>query len=443
MLFGFARTDITPRVGVGLYGFGAFLNRKSTAVRAPLYARAMAVSDGQTCAIVVSCDLVGVSGDITERVREKVTAETGVAGQNICVHCTHTHSGPRTKYGIGQGDTDPPYLELLPNRIAAACIKAFEGLEPGVLHHATVPCVGLGYNREHDVRPALQDALCEDWRPAMPEITDTEAQVLSVHGDQGLRGFASYFSCHPVVGSESNTYISSDFCGVATDLLQREHGNAIGLYLQGCEGNINSCVVHHSEQDSLLALDVLAFRYARQVRPGISDGVPLNGDTVAALSRRYRLTRTPLPMELLRDKLAECEAILYADDADDSDPGWRKTVVTAMAVRKELARQERGEPFDDTVEVQALRIGDLAIVGAPFEIMHRYKRRIQAEFSTPVLVLSICNDSLGYAPEIESFDLEDNYAARTVPYMLGYPPLAPRVEDELVAAMTEMVRNVR
>ena len=112
MQFGFAKVDITPRVGVGLYGYGAYLCRFSDRVRDRLYARAMAVSDGGETVVVVSCDLVGVEGSVTEEVRERVAERTGLPADHILVHCTHTHCGPRTKYGIGQGMRDEPYMEF-------------------------------------------------------------------------------------------------------------------------------------------------------------------------------------------------------------------------------------------------------------------------------------------------------------------------------------------
>lgn len=440
--FGLARVDITPRIGVELYGFGSYLHRYAKAVRTPLYARALAASDGDSTAIVVSCDLVGLSGDLVQEARERVTAASGLPGDQVCYHCTHTHSGPATKFGIGQGEQDVPYLEVLPVRLAEAALRALDDLQPAELRHAKVPCEGIGYNREHDARPTLAEALCEDWRPAMPKLTDTQAQVLRLEGEQGMRGLASYFSCHPVVGSQTNHYIHGDFPAVATGLLEREHPGSMGLFLQGCEGNINSCVVHHGEHESLLALDVIASRYARQVRVGLQQAAPLPGDGVCARSRRFALTRAPLPVERLREELATYEAQTKAQGASDDSPEVRAAAVRAVAMRRELARQARGEPFDETVEVQALRLGGVTLVGAPFEIMRRYRARVQAQFNTPVLVMSLCNGALGYAPERESFDLPGNYAAQIVPYLVGCPPLAPSVEDELVGAMVTMVKAV-
>ncbi|MFO7948495.1 MAG: neutral/alkaline non-lysosomal ceramidase N-terminal domain-containing protein [Trueperaceae bacterium] len=442
MEFGFGKSDITPRIGVQLYGYGAFLNRHSTAIRQRLQARAMAVNDGDRCILLVSCDLVGLAGEIVQNVRQTVAAETGLAESAICVHCTHTHSGPGTKHGIGQGEMDRPYLELLPRRIARACEDAVADLAPGELRYSVVPCEGLGYNRERDSRPALDEALREDWRPQLPDITDTQAHVLSVYSGDDLRGFASYFSCHPVVGGSDNTYIHGDFVGVATDLLERQTPGSTGLFLQGCSGNINSCVVHHPEQPSLEALDVLASRYARQIRPGLHNGTA-TAEGVDFAVQDCSLSHNPLPAEDVQIMLDEHERILADPDMADDAPELRRATVRAIALRRELKRQQAGVEYEHTVQIQALRIGEIVMVGAPFEITHRYKRTVQAKCDGPVFVMGLCNGAQGYLPEREVFEEEDNYAAKTVPYLLGYPPFAPSVEDEVTSAMVDIVGRVR
>ena len=45
MKAGFSEFDITPRVGVQLFGFGPFINRVSTGIRDPLGARAAVLED--------------------------------------------------------------------------------------------------------------------------------------------------------------------------------------------------------------------------------------------------------------------------------------------------------------------------------------------------------------------------------------------------------------
>ncbi len=61
MKIGFAKVDITPRLGMELYGYSGYLNRYATAVRDKLWARSMAVSDGKQVAVVVSCEIVFIT----------------------------------------------------------------------------------------------------------------------------------------------------------------------------------------------------------------------------------------------------------------------------------------------------------------------------------------------------------------------------------------------
>ncbi|HOS42499.1 MAG TPA: neutral/alkaline non-lysosomal ceramidase N-terminal domain-containing protein, partial [Armatimonadota bacterium] len=222
MQIGFGKVDITPRVGVELCGFGPFINRHSIGIRDRLWARAMAVRHGGTTLALVSCDLIAVSEGITRRTRELVRAARGLPDDAVMVHCTHTHSGPCPSPLIGWGDADLPYLEVLPTRLARACCAAMDHLTTAELRHATAPCEGIGLNREYDRdAPPLDKVLRDDWRPAKPELTDTACHVITAHAGDRLLGFLSYFGCHPVTCCQQTRYLHGDYCGVATNLLER------------------------------------------------------------------------------------------------------------------------------------------------------------------------------------------------------------------------------
>ncbi|MFA6569540.1 MAG: hypothetical protein WCS96_15115 [Victivallales bacterium] len=100
MKAGFFEVDITPRVGVGLSGFGPYLNRYSIGVRDVLKARAAAFEQGGTKAVIVSCDLIGVTPEITQQAKKLVAKKTGVPSGNVMVHgrchhaCTANNNNP-------------------------------------------------------------------------------------------------------------------------------------------------------------------------------------------------------------------------------------------------------------------------------------------------------------------------------------------------------------
>ena len=445
MRIGFGKVDITPRVGVELCGFGPFINRHSTAVRDRLWSRAMAVDCAGEIAVVVSNDIVQLSRAQVARVRQLVQEATGLVPEQVMVHCTHTHSGPTTGSINGWGAPDPPYLEILPGRIAQAVCEAVGSLQEATLSHAEVPCEGIGLNREwdHDA-PPLEEVLREDWRPAKPELTDTTCQVLAAHDPSGqLLGFASYFGCHPVVCCAASRYISGDFPGVATNLIEREHPGAVGLFLQGAQGDVNSCVVHKSEQESLLALDVIAGRYARSVRQGICEAQPLAVDCVRCASHEVRFSRRDVDLAWVREQLAAQEAILYAPGASDEDGAVRMATVYAIGFRGFLEAMEQVRSLDNPTEIHGLRLGPLAILGGPFEIFQAIKNEVRSQVRSPLsMVLGLTDDQLGYAPDRKTAAAKaDGYTAYVVPLILGLLPFA-NIHDELVDAFLAVAADL-
>ncbi len=436
MRIGVGRSDITPRVGVELAGFGPFINRHSVGVRDRLWARAMAFEAGGEPAVIVSCDICVIYRETSERVCALVHEATGIPAERVMVCCTHTHSGPETGGLIGWGQPDWPYVELLADRIAPAAIAAVEDLRPATLAHAQVPCEGIGHNREYDnPRPTLEEALRDDWRPAHPELTDTSAHVLVARGeDGGTIGFISSFGCHPVVCCAQSRWIHGDYCGVATNLIEREQPGSVGMFLQGAQGDVNTCVVHEPEQESLLALDVIAGRYARSVRRGFAEARPLDVDRVEVIRREASFSRREYTLEDFRGLLAEQEAIIHAPGASDTDGQVRLSVVKATAYRRFIEALEQGRPLVKPTVLQAIRIGPLGIYGAPFEIFQAIKNDVLAEARAPVpIVLGVTNDSVSYAPD-RTAAARGGYAADQVPLMQGTLPLA-NIHDELVEAL--------
>jgi hypothetical protein len=439
MRIGFGRRDITPRVGVDLAGFGPFRNRHSIAVRDRLWARAMAVEQGGVIAVVVSCDLIGVPRAMAQNVRKLVTSATGVPADAVMVHCTHTHSGPSTGRSIGWGDPDAPYLEILPGRIARACIDAVEHLREAALSHAEVPCEGMSYNREYDVREKDPNVvLRDDWRPGKPELTDTTAHVVKAQADGRTIGFFSYFGCHPVVCCEETRYIHGDYAGVATNKIEQENPGATGLFLQGAQGDVNTCFVHHPEDISLHALDVIAERYARSVRAGLAAAKPLTVDSIRYALREVTFRRASWELDKLRAMLAEKESVLHAPNADDAASEVRFATVYVIALRRLVALKEAGQPFETPTDVQGIRMGPIEFLGSPLETFRAIKQEVVAQARAPLpLVMGITNDTLGYAPDRETAAKATGYAAGFVPLMGGTVPFAD-VHDELVRTLLSL-----
>jgi len=439
MKIGLAKVDITPRVGVELQGYGPYLCRHSDGVRDPLYARALAFEVNGERALLVSCDLIGIWAPITARVRALVGAETGLAADRIMLHAIHTHSGPALRVYGGWGEADEPYMEILPHRIARACIEALANLQEATLAHAEVPCEGIAINREYDAFRAktVEEVLDPDWQPGKPEETDTTCHVLRVDIQGRTIGFASYYGCHPVIGGSNTRKIHGDWAGVATNLVERLRPGTTGLFLQGAQGDINACVVCPEEAEALRALDAVAARYARAILRGLDEAKPVAVDILRAVQTHVPFSRKPWDRTKLETLLAEQEAVLRAPEASDASRDVRMATVYAMALRSMLTRLLAGESLTPAIELQGLRLGPLAFLGAPFEIFRTIKNDVVAQAAAAIpLVMGFTNDSVGYAVD-RTTAAKGGYAADMVPYICRQLPFA-NMHEELVHALLEV-----
>ena len=446
MKAGFGVTDITPRVGVELYGFGPYLNRHSIAVRDRIEARAAAFeSEGKRVGII-GCDLCLFHGSIAAEARKLIRkAHPELADKDILVNASHTHSGPSLAADFGGwGYPDLPYELLLPRRIARAACAALDDLEEVDYSLGIVPCEHIGLNRVYDKDcPPLADVLKPDWTPAKPELTDTQCRVLKfTRKDGSLAGFIAHFGCHPVVCCRQCRYIHGDYPAVALHELMREFPGSVGVFLQGAEGDVNSGCVHKPEQESLLALDVFAGRFANAVRRGLAEAKPVNDHTIRSTAKIAHYTAAEGFSDAELDKLlADNLALFDAPDATDADEKLRMAAVYIKGVWDMKAMMKRGEQPGTKGEVQGIRLGPVGIVGSPFETMQGIRREVDAAAKAPVpLVTSLCNDTLGYASDRECGKLDTagaRYGAKLFPFINGQLPLKC-IYDELAAALLEM-----
>ena len=121
-------------------------------------------------------------------------------------------------------------------------------------------------------------------------------------------------------------------------------------------------------------------------------------------------------------------------------------MVKMIGARKMLARKEQGFPPETEGEVQAFKIGDLYILGLPFETFLGIKHRIaQKTGLEKLLVLSTTNGYLGYAPTKEHFlkakEKGGTYSDSTVPFIAGRLPYTENLEDEIAAAGIEVLHQ--
>jgi len=369
-IFGTAAAEITPPENVPLSGFES---RKtgSRGVHDPLFARAVVLDDGTTRLGWLMVDLVGIPAATTAAVRAKASALTGVPVDRIMVSCTHTHGGPALQPFPGI-DADHAghqgWLDHLPGTLGGVLGEAAGKLEPVEVLVGASECTDVQHNRRFHMKDGSVKMVWDNPDPA--EVVrlgpiDPAVQVLAFKSGDRIRGIIAQFACHATAVTGDNFMITADWPGVVCRELRSEPG-AGELWVaaaQGCCGDITPS----PPRGTFEVCEAKGRVIAAAVRRAIDAANPVSGETLAAATIRVRLPRKNAGL--------------------DSTP--------------------TGEFYD--AEVQAFRIGDVAVVGLPGECFVGIGLAIKAAspFRT-TFVGSYTNDydddELGYIPTATEYE---------------------------------------
>src|SRR5262245_34299426 len=93
MQAGSARVDITPPLPVDVLGYVRRPVAPRTIIDA-LLITGVVLRDGDLTIAILAADLTNLTPAFAERVRERVTAATGIPGANVLLNSSHSHAAP-------------------------------------------------------------------------------------------------------------------------------------------------------------------------------------------------------------------------------------------------------------------------------------------------------------------------------------------------------------
>ena len=390
---GAARLDITPPLGTPLRGF--FTERRATAVHDPLHVRAFAVEHGGAGIAVAVCDLVSCARTYLDRAKALIAESTPLSPDRVLIACTHTHTGPETG--------DDAYTAWLSQRIADAVRLAWERREPAE--------AGWGAGEEHRVafnrRYRMKDGSVRT-NPGLanPDVVepvgpiDPEVGLLCLRASDGHAiGVLANHALHYVGTPDAQHAISADYFGCFATLLQRMRGEEfVAALSNGASGDINNIDVlggARPKNDRYQHTERVAALIAAQAL-WAWHGATFSGEApVGAAMREVTLRRRPPPTQEDVARAREIDARVAA--------GESVLMGDRSFARRVLRRNEESGAI--STWVQALRIGDLALVSAPGELFVELGLEIKRRSPFgQTMVIELANDGIGYIPTRRAFE---------------------------------------
>ncbi len=410
LLVGTASVDITPKV-LPLPLVGGWSPKPTTVINDHLHARSIAFSDGKGRAVITVVDNLMMGREMLDEIKAAAAKRSGWAAKEMMISATHAHSCPPA--GGGGGKERDAYHQQIKKGIEDSIVKAVKALKPGrvgfgssdlpeevfnrrwYLKEGTMPANPFGGMDTVKMNPSRSTIV----RPAGP--TDPEICVVDVRNSRGKPlGILANYSLHYVGGTENQ--VSADYFGEFARLMaNRMRGSSpefVAMMSNGTSGDINNIDFTGTRPPRIAfeQIGVVATKAADTAWRATKDIQHVDKAVVKMVQREVPLSwRKPTP-----DQLAEAERILKLSDKEAATlPRHAQTY--ASRTLTQAAREGKAD-----VMVQAIRIGDQAIVSMPFEVLVEIGLEIKERSPFKhTFVIELANGAYGYLPTPEQHQL--------------------------------------
>ncbi len=403
---GAAAVDITPEK-FPLSLRGSFTPRPTDSVHDPLHARALAMRNGEGRVVIVIVDNLGVSRETLDEIKARAAEATGWKTEQMLIAATHTHSAPSIS-GSGGSEAAVACREKAAAGILRAITDAAAALQPATVAWGSDAVPEEVFNRrwflKEGVKPANpfggtdqvktnppRDLLV---KPAGP--TDPEVSVLDIRTRkrQPLAVLANY-ALHYVGGAPAGK-ISADYFGAYAQLMRSRVGgkspeNFVAMLSNGPCGDINNIdfAGTRAPRAPFEQIQLVAGKVADASWRAVRDAERHADVPIGMLQREVELVyRKPTAEQLEHARQVLAMPKEEAEKLPSHGLNYAQRIMGAAERPEKVA-----------VLVQALRIGDQAMVTMPFEAFVEIGLEIKKKspFARTFLI-ELANGAYGYLP---------------------------------------------
>ena len=408
---GAASVKITPETLMWMAGF-AGRNKPADGVTVDLFAKALAIEDGQGERVVlVTLDLIGVPRTLRQNVAARAQKELGLLPARLLLNASHTHSGPELR---ARGLDDPnnrdaeadAYTAKLEGTLVQLIGQALAHLQPAHLRQSHARC-GFAMNRRTPTPKGYTN------HPYPQGPVDHQVPVLHATAADGAEIAILFgYNCH---ATTLGLYqFSGDYPGYAQQVLEEAHPGAVAMFMNGCSGDQNPYPRNTVE---------LAQTHGRSLATAVEAALTTDMNALTgAIKSAYNeiaLTYSPTPTE---QQLAERKA-----STNKLDAGYATRLLGVLKERGNL-------PADYPYPVQVIRLGGgVTMVALGGEVVVDYGLRLKREIQDPfVWMAGYSNDVMTYIPSLRVLK-EGGYEAGDAMKWGAHPaPWSEKVEEQIV-----------
>jgi hypothetical protein len=352
-----------------------------------LRACAVVIEDPQGAKVcLVACDVLMVERDVLDRSAREIERKTGIPFDHVLINATHTHHAPTTATIHGY-EREENFTQQVGDKIVEAAQAAAKRIAPAEFFFRLGEESSVGKNSRlllsdgtiYWVGP-MDDAV----RPTGP--FDPQLPVLALKRRNGALEAVLFNHSTHTIGTLAGRVRSPSFYGLAAQDLEAQRGGVF-LFFEGASGSTHNLGVPTKEA---------MYRVQHAVADALDAAKPRPVLRVAGL--RKEITLKVRDFDEAKDDAA---VVAYCTKRQPKEYA-PKTIEIFREMRKKLAPR-KGE--DRKTWVQAILIGDVALVGVPGEVFTYLGQEIKRRSPfRDTFVFELANDYVGYVPDARGFD---------------------------------------
>ena len=428
---GFSRVDVTPPLGSYLSGY--FGDRYAKGMIDPLYLNAVALSDGENTAVIITADFLGIREAYATPIRNRISEYTGINVDNIIVSALHQHTSiclrldPSGKNNVLDDDS---YLDVLYRKFCDVAKMAIDDMSEATLGLAEMQALEqIAFIR----RFRMKDGSTKTNASRDPEMLhpigepDNTVRLLRfVREGKGDIAMVN-FSTHP--DTVKGELYSADWPGYTRNYVEADHEGTSCILINGVQGDSNH--IHYTKESV-----GRGGPHARYMGRVIADTVNQIWDKTeeckieklsASVDFVYHITRTEgaelydvckEKLKAFREKLIPASELAFV-----GGPGGANRIV-----------RMRTDPLFRKIAVSVVSLGKINFVGFGGEPFSHYATAVREALPEKYIVALCCaNGYEGYLPTKEAYD-EGGYEASSSPFQ-------PTLEEDCVNLAIKQIKN--
>ena len=422
MKTGYSKLCITPPTGTVMCGY--YEKRRSKGVLDDLYATAVSFDDGNKKALILAVDVCLLTFKQSLRLKESISAATGIDATSIFINCSHTHTGPTIEEDLDGELTLAEYDTVFFALLEKVAVQSFADMRESVFSIGTGSAEGISFPRRYRMRNGNVQTNPGVENPNILHplgTANSTVKFLKIQRENADTLVLVNFGTH--ADSVGGEYISGDWPNFVCETVEAVFGDTKCIFLTGTQGDVNHINVSPTagerkglEYESFDGVPrgyahakYMGRKVAAAVIAGLDKTEPISCDTIF-----YQEQTVTIPANKENHRLDEAKEIvkIHAEGRDSELPYEKMELTTVVAEANRICELANG-PDEFPFTLGVLKLGDFVMAALPGECFVEIGRRIEATYEGKhMMVCCLTNGGDSYFPTSSAYD-EGGYEART------------------------------